>query len=88
MGLREKQIECTLLEYQQLYQRCWNDGPNSRPDIEERKNSRNNLCDGGRNKPNLFAVDGKFISKEENTFLSLNDSIFEGLIISRRSSQI
>ncbi|CAB5314464.1 unnamed protein product [Rhizophagus irregularis] len=55
-------------------------------DFEE--SHRNNLCDGGRNKPNLFAVDGKFISKEENTFLSLNDSIFEGLIISRRSSQI
>ncbi|PKY49207.1 kinase-like protein, partial [Rhizophagus irregularis] len=34
-GHREKPIEGTLPTYQQLYQKCWDDKPESRPDIEE-----------------------------------------------------
>jgi hypothetical protein len=34
MGLGEKPIEVMPLDYQQLYQRCWNNDPNLRPDIE------------------------------------------------------
>ncbi|RIA96292.1 kinase-like domain-containing protein [Glomus cerebriforme] len=33
--LREDPVEGTPLKYLQLYQRCWNDDPNVRPDIEE-----------------------------------------------------
>jgi hypothetical protein len=32
-GLREDQIEYTPLEYVQLYQECWQDDPNGRPEI-------------------------------------------------------
>lgn len=35
MNLREKPIEGTPFKYQQLYQKCWDDNPNSRPNIEE-----------------------------------------------------
>ncbi|RGB40248.1 kinase-like domain-containing protein [Rhizophagus diaphanus] len=34
-GDREEPIEGTPLKYQQLYQECWDDNPESRPDIEE-----------------------------------------------------
>ncbi|GBB96281.1 hypothetical protein RclHR1_27170001 [Rhizophagus clarus] len=34
-GLRENQIENTPLEYVQLYQKCWHDDPNLRPEINE-----------------------------------------------------
>ncbi|RGB25101.1 hypothetical protein C1646_772206 [Rhizophagus diaphanus] len=34
-GLREDQIESTPLEYVQLYQKCWHDDPNVRPEINE-----------------------------------------------------
>ncbi|GBC10313.1 hypothetical protein RclHR1_09510004 [Rhizophagus clarus] len=34
-NIREKPIKDTPLEYQQLYQKCWNDDPNLRPDIED-----------------------------------------------------
>ncbi|GBB97330.1 hypothetical protein RclHR1_02970005 [Rhizophagus clarus] len=34
-NLREKPVDGTPQEYQQLYQKCWDDNPNSRPDIEE-----------------------------------------------------
>ncbi|CAB4485943.1 unnamed protein product [Rhizophagus irregularis] len=34
-GLREDQIESTPLEYVQLYQKCWYDDPNGRPEINE-----------------------------------------------------
>ena len=34
-GHREKPIKGTPLKYQQLYQKCWNVKPNSRPDIEK-----------------------------------------------------
>ncbi|PKB92384.1 hypothetical protein RhiirA5_444901, partial [Rhizophagus irregularis] len=34
-GLREDQIESTPLEYVQLYQKCWHDNPNVRPEINE-----------------------------------------------------
>ena len=34
-GLRETPIEGTPLEYQQLYQECWDDDPNTRPDVKE-----------------------------------------------------
>ena len=34
-GNREKPIEGTPSDYIQLYQKCWHDDPNSRPDIEE-----------------------------------------------------
>ncbi|RGB43022.1 P-loop containing nucleoside triphosphate hydrolase protein [Rhizophagus diaphanus] len=33
MNLREELIEGTPLEYQQLYQKCWDDDPKKRPDI-------------------------------------------------------
>ncbi|GBB87968.1 hypothetical protein RclHR1_14480001 [Rhizophagus clarus] len=33
--LREEPIDGTPKEYQQLYQECWNDEPNLRPDIEK-----------------------------------------------------
>ncbi|PKY53882.1 kinase-like protein, partial [Rhizophagus irregularis] len=35
LNLREKPIEGTPPEYQQLYQKCWDGEPKSRPDIEE-----------------------------------------------------
>src|SRR6266498_4110001 len=34
-GNREKPVEDTPLEYQQLYEKCWDTEPNLRPDIEE-----------------------------------------------------
>ena len=34
-GNREKPIEGTPSDYVQLYQKCWDDDPNSRPDIEQ-----------------------------------------------------
>ncbi|PKC04131.1 kinase-like protein [Rhizophagus irregularis] len=34
-GNREEPTEDTPLKYQQLYQKCWESEPNSRPDIEE-----------------------------------------------------
>ncbi|UZO27050.1 uncharacterized protein OCT59_019259 [Rhizophagus irregularis] len=34
-NLRETPIEGTPLKYQQLYQKCWENDPNLRPDIEE-----------------------------------------------------
>ncbi|RGB29780.1 kinase-like domain-containing protein [Rhizophagus diaphanus] len=35
LDIREKPIEGTPLEYQQLYQKCWNGDPDLRPDIDE-----------------------------------------------------
>src|ERR1051325_12224737 len=32
-GLRETPVENTPFEYQQLYQKCWDDEPDLRPDI-------------------------------------------------------
>ncbi|RIA92861.1 kinase-like domain-containing protein [Glomus cerebriforme] len=34
-GIREKPTENTPFEYQQLYENCWKNEPNQRPDIEE-----------------------------------------------------
>jgi serine/threonine protein kinase len=34
-GHRENPIEDTPLEYQQLYQKCWDNNPESRPDIDQ-----------------------------------------------------
>ena len=34
-NLREKPIDSTPQEYQQLYQECWDEEPNSRPNIEK-----------------------------------------------------
>ena len=35
MGLRETPVENTPLEYQDLYQQCWNGEPDLRPDINK-----------------------------------------------------
>ncbi|CAB4426615.1 unnamed protein product [Rhizophagus irregularis] len=35
LDLREEPVKGTPLEYQQLYQKCWNGDPDLRPDIEE-----------------------------------------------------
>ncbi|PKC12131.1 hypothetical protein RhiirA5_412196 [Rhizophagus irregularis] len=34
-GLKENKIENTPLEYEQLYQECWQDDPNTRPEINQ-----------------------------------------------------
>jgi serine/threonine protein kinase len=34
-NLREKAVEGTPVKYQELYEKCWNEDPNLRPDIEE-----------------------------------------------------
>src|SRR6266498_1988600 len=34
-NLREKPIKITPLEYQQLYQKCWDHDPEKRPDINQ-----------------------------------------------------
>ena len=34
-GIRETQIDKTPLKYQQLYEKCWKEEPNQRPDIDE-----------------------------------------------------
>ncbi|RIA88988.1 kinase-like domain-containing protein [Glomus cerebriforme] len=45
-NLRETPIEDTPLEYQQLYQKCWDDDPKLRPDIEEVHRILNQLKTG------------------------------------------
>jgi serine/threonine protein kinase len=34
-NLREEAVEGTPLKYRELYEKCWNDDPNLRPDIEK-----------------------------------------------------
>ena len=34
-GVREAAVNNTPVEYQQLYEDCWNEDPNKRPDIDE-----------------------------------------------------
>jgi serine/threonine protein kinase len=34
-NLREKAVEGTPVKYQELYEKCWNEDPNLRPDINE-----------------------------------------------------
>jgi serine/threonine protein kinase len=34
-GIRETPIDNTPIEYQQLYEKCWKEDPNQRPDIGE-----------------------------------------------------
>ncbi|PKY24321.1 kinase-like protein, partial [Rhizophagus irregularis] len=43
-GEREDPIEGTPLKYQQLYQECWDDNPESRPDIEKVHEILSQLC--------------------------------------------
>ncbi|CAB5215454.1 unnamed protein product [Rhizophagus irregularis] len=44
LGEREDLIEGTPLKYQQLYQECWDDNPESRPDIEKVHEILSQLC--------------------------------------------
>jgi serine/threonine protein kinase len=51
-NLREEPIEGTPLEYQQLYQKCWDDDPGKRPDINQVYNeilSQNNAINTHEN---------------------------------------
>ena len=34
-GIRESPVNNTPVDYQQLYEDCWNEDPNKRPDIDE-----------------------------------------------------
>ena len=42
-GRRESPVSNTPLEYQQLYENCWKEEPNQRPDIEEAHRVLNQL---------------------------------------------
>ncbi|CAB4426617.1 unnamed protein product [Rhizophagus irregularis] len=77
MNLREKSIDGTPKEYQQLYQKCWDDESNSRPDIEEiLYNSIRDLIPEGLTQV-LFAVNGKFTAEEISMFELFENVIFE-----------
>ncbi|GBC03167.1 hypothetical protein RclHR1_00500015 [Rhizophagus clarus] len=51
-NLREKPIEGTPLEYQQLYQKCWDDEPKIRPDIDQVYDEISNQLDQLNDKNN------------------------------------
>ncbi|PKY51031.1 kinase-like protein [Rhizophagus irregularis] len=50
-NLREEPIKDTPLKYQQLYQKCWDDEPKSRPDIKEVYKILNEVRCGTKNQP-------------------------------------
>ncbi|CAB4388378.1 unnamed protein product [Rhizophagus irregularis] len=70
-GDREDPIEGTPLKYQQLYQECWDDNPESRPDIEKVREILSKLCtedsfDLQSPQPNINNIDDKSKSKVDD----------------------
>ncbi|GBC32630.2 kinase-like domain-containing protein [Rhizophagus irregularis DAOM 181602=DAOM 197198] len=70
-GDREDPIEGTPLKYQQLYQECWDENPESRPDIEKVREILSKLCtedsfDLQSPQPNINNIDDKSKSKVDD----------------------
>ncbi|RGB40058.1 kinase-like domain-containing protein [Rhizophagus diaphanus] len=81
-GDREDPIEGTPLKYQQLYQECWDDNPESRPDIEKVREILSQLCtEDSFNlqspQPNINNIDDKIPFEDIENILNIFEEINE-----------